>query len=232
MTAQEIITASLRLIGASAQGETPPADEMQEGLSALNTMLDSWSSWRLTIAVLTSENFPLVSGTASYTIGSGGDWDTVRPLRIENAYVRSLGLDYPVKKISQIDYNSIVEKDIGGRPEFLWYNNQRPLGIVSLYHTPNAADTLFIDTWKPLTAIAGLTIEIDFPEGYDEAIKYNLAIRMSPEYGVTASPDVRDIAKTSLNVIKSFNKPKAESSLGIPTMDSNGYGNIESGDVN
>jgi len=229
MTAQELLTSSLRLIGASAQGETPPADEMQEPLSALNTMVDSWSSGSLTVPVLTTESFVLVAGTSQYTIGSGATWDTVRPLEIKNAYIRSSGLDYSVKVLTRERFNSIVQKSIQGRPEFIWYDNQHPIGTVNLYFTPNGADTIFIDTWKPLLAIANLTTEITLPEGYDEALKYNLAIRLAPEYGVTVSPDVREVARKSLRTIKSFNLPVVESSLGIPTSDSNGYSNVRGG---
>jgi hypothetical protein len=43
-TAQTLIKAALRTIGAIAMGETPTADEMTEGLEALKFMLRHWSN--------------------------------------------------------------------------------------------------------------------------------------------------------------------------------------------
>lgn len=229
MTAQELIKSSLRLIGVVAPGETPSADEMQDGLTSLNTMLDLWSSKRLAVPVLTTENYTLVPGTAQYTIGSGATWDTPRPLRIINAYVRDGNIDYPIRIRTRKEFNRIALKTVQARPEYLWYDNQFPIGIVNLYYTPDDTDTIFIDSWKALTSIATLTTTLSFPEGYESALKYNLAIQIAPEYGATVAPAVAAIAKDSFTTIKNFNSPRAESVLDLPTDRGGNTFNIRTG---
>ena len=48
-TAGDQINGALRLIGQLAEGETPSAATAQDSLTALNQMIDSWSSERLSI---------------------------------------------------------------------------------------------------------------------------------------------------------------------------------------
>jgi hypothetical protein len=42
-TARSIITSSLRKLGVVASGETPSAEELQDGLTSLQGMLETWS---------------------------------------------------------------------------------------------------------------------------------------------------------------------------------------------
>ena len=77
MTAQELIKAAMRLINATADGETPTASEMADGLEALKIMLRSWSSDNLMIYFIEQETLTL-TGASSYTIGSGGDCPACR----------------------------------------------------------------------------------------------------------------------------------------------------------
>src|SRR5512147_1496952 len=99
-TAATLIKSSLRVIGAFAPGETPPNHEIQDGLQAMKSMLRSWSARNLRLYFTTQESHAL-TGAAFYTIGTGGDWNTVRPVSIRSAYVRdsTTQADTPVKII-------------------------------------------------------------------------------------------------------------------------------------
>ena len=48
-TANDQINGALRLIGQLAEGETPSAATSADALTAMNQMLDSWSSERLSV---------------------------------------------------------------------------------------------------------------------------------------------------------------------------------------
>src|SRR5574337_1078774 len=134
MIASDLIKASIRLIGAYAPGETPPAEDLNDGLSALNIMLDSWFVDRTLVYAVTKENFPLVVGQSSYTIGTGGNFNTTRPFKIEGAYTRdSNSVDYPIEVTdNQNRYNLIGQKTTQGRPYFLLYDPQISMGTIYL----------------------------------------------------------------------------------------------------
>ena len=48
-TASDQINRALRLLGVLAEGETPSAETSQDALIALNQMIDSWSTERLSV---------------------------------------------------------------------------------------------------------------------------------------------------------------------------------------
>jgi hypothetical protein len=48
-TAGDIINGSLRLLGVLAEGEVPSAETSQDALRAMNQMIDSWNTERLSV---------------------------------------------------------------------------------------------------------------------------------------------------------------------------------------
>ena len=79
MTGRDLVSASLRLIGVVASGETPASSEATDGLSALNLLISSWSTDGLLIYAITAETpLTLTAGDGSYTMGTSGDF-TNRP---------------------------------------------------------------------------------------------------------------------------------------------------------
>ena len=111
MVTSDLIRSSLRLIGAISSSEAPAADESIDALEALNMMLNSWGAVRFL-----SKNTPTIThtlnGSTSYTIGSGGDIDTIRPSAIFTAYYTLGGLDYPLQVLDYKTYSEIGTKNI------------------------------------------------------------------------------------------------------------------------
>lgn len=207
MTAQELIKASLRAIQAIATGETPTDAEIQDGLEALNMMLRYWGTKRTLIYYIEVENFTLTAGTESYTIGSSGDFDTVRPLKISGGYTRSGGIDTPFKVVDEKKYRDIAQKSYsGGVPRWVWYNpswgaNERG----TIYVFPAGSGTIYLHCLKPLGEPTGLTETVLFPGEYDDPIKWNLALRLCPEYGKRVSQELAALAVGSLDQLIAFN---------------------------
>jgi hypothetical protein len=71
-TPYDIITRSLKDIGALEAGETPTADATQDAFEMLNDLLDQWSNEGMMVYYQTEIIFPVVSGQTQYTIGPGG----------------------------------------------------------------------------------------------------------------------------------------------------------------
>jgi hypothetical protein len=206
MTAIEIITAALRLIGVAATGETLSASESADGLQAMQMMIDSWSNQGLFVYARTVETLTL-TGANSYTIGSSGTFNTVRPIEILGAYVTSGGLDYPINLVTANTYRDIAQKSLSGIPNWLYYSPTYPLGTI--YMAPVASgDTITIESLKPLTEPSGNTSNLSFPPGYEEAFKFNLAVRLAPEFGRVPDQVVVELATSSIRNIK--NKAAAD----------------------
>lgn len=207
-TVQTVINRSFRLLGVIAQGQTAPASDTSDALSALNAMLDGWRNEKLMVDSFTNITVPLVNAQASYTIGaSGADVTATSPVRIESAYVRKSGVDYDLKQIDDSTYQSIAQKtsesDI---PEFFLFNHTNTNSTIYVYPVPNAVNNLYLRVWSPFAAFASTSDTFAMRPGMEEAVAYNLAIALHPEYpGNQLNPVVVKKASDSLASIKRIN---------------------------
>lgn len=201
-TALDLIKASMRKAGILTKTESPSADEAADCLSSMNAMLDSWACDGVNLAYRTLESHALTPGTANYTIGSGGDIDTVRPVTIVAAYVRDGSTDYPVKIIGDEKYAAKQEKSTTGIPSELNYTCAYPLGLINLYPSPSSAYTLFLLSEKTIGGGYSLSSTVALPNGWERAIIHNLAVEIAPEYGQQVSNEVAVIAIDSLSLLR------------------------------
>ena len=105
-TAQDIITRALRSLQVVAQGETPDADQLSDGLVSLNDLLSAWGNERLMVYQTVQETITLVGGQSAYDIGVGAtSLNTSMPIRIERAFIRLNGIDDPLKSSPAINTN-------------------------------------------------------------------------------------------------------------------------------
>lgn len=213
ITASTMIMRSLRLIGEKPVGGTLSSGEQTDYLADLNTMIESWSIERLMCYQIVLDSKALSASTASYTIGSGGAWNTARPTKVvDPCYVRdSYSADTPVTVIGADSYGKLVLKSTGNTyPDRLYYDAAfaAGLGTIYLYPAPIAGLTLYISSWKQLQSFANVTTALLLPPGYQRAIEFNFAIEVSGGYrNVDAA--VAKIARESKTSIESLNIPDA-----------------------
>lgn len=195
MTGQEVIEAALQELGILVSGGTLGSDDFAWGLGKMNRMLNSWSAAGINLHYRVKESFSLAGGTPDYTIGSGADFDTPRPNKIESAFIRDTGHDYPVGVRPISEYWDLTEKTTESRPLKLYYDPTYPDGTIYLYFTPDSAYSLYFISQKPLVTYPKVTTEILLPGEYEDAMVLGLAIRFAPRYGKAVSRDLRLSAK-------------------------------------
>lgn len=202
VTARQIVKKALQKAGVVTKNEDPSADEISDGVDSLNYMVESWANESLLVYARSWETFNLSSGIATYTIGSGGDFDTTRPNQIVASYVREGSVDYTLDKVSDVEYNNTIsQKTISGTPSIINYDNSYPLGNVRLFPIPTGG-SLFLLTEKPFIEY-GLDTEVALPNGWSRALIYNLAIEVASEYGAQVDQIVYKIAMESKAAIMS-----------------------------
>lgn len=217
-TALDLVKKSMRLCGALGQGEVPTANEATDGLNTLNAMLDSWSIDRLMVYHILQENFSWASGNASRTIGSGGNFSTTRPTKIESGFTRISNQDYPFRVVDREHYDAITDKTTqSSYPEIIYYDATMATGTIYAYPVPSSTITVYINSWKQLGSLSALTTSLSLPPGYQRAIEYNLAVEIAPEYGMSVPASVMDIAVKSKAAIKRINAPSLVAQVGIST---------------
>ena len=200
MVTSDLIRSSLRLIGAISSSEAPAADESMDALEALNMMLNSWGAVRFL-----SKNTPTIThtlnGSESYTIGSGGDIDTIRPSAIFTAYYTLGGLDYPLQVLDYKTYSEIGTKNIGAIPEYVVLKPDYPLSTLYVFPV-GSGGVLTLSAVRPQVELnINDDVQDIYPPEWIRAIKYNLAIEIAPEYGVTVAPEIVAIAKEAKDTV-------------------------------
>jgi len=210
-TAAELIEGSLRLLGVLAEGEQPSVAVMQDSIMAMNQMIQSWDTERLSVFSTQDQVFTWPAYTMSRTLGPTGDFVGNRPIEVDDAtYFKdpSSGLSFGVKLINQQQYDGIAFKTVTSTyPQVLWVNNTFPDIEMTIYPVPIKALEWHIISVETLTEVSSVATNLYFPPGYLRAFRYNLACELAPEFGVEPSPQVQRIAMSSKRNIKRINFP-------------------------
>lgn len=210
-TAAELINGSLRILGVLAEGEEPSVAVMQDSIMAMNQMIQSWDTERLSVFSTQDQIFTWPAYTMSRTIGPTGDFVGNRPIEIDDATYfidPSSGLSFGVKLINQQQYDGIAFKTVTSTyPQVMWVNNTFPDMEMTVYPVPIKALEWHIISVETLTEVSSVATDLYFPPGYLRAFRYNLACELAPEFGVEPSPQVQRIAMSSKRNIKRINFP-------------------------
>jgi hypothetical protein len=209
-TAGDQINRALRLLGVLAEGETASAATSQDALVAMNQMIDSWTTERLSVFCAQDQIFSWPAGEIKRTLGPTGDFVSNRPIQLDDAtYFRApSGVSYGIKIINQDQYNGIaVKTSTSTFPQVIWVNNTFPDVEMYVYPRPTQVLEWHFISVQELAQPALLSTELFFPPGYMRAFAYNLAMEIAPEFGVEPSPQVQRIAMTSKRNLKRINNP-------------------------
>ena len=210
-TAGDIINGSLRLLGVLAEGEVPSAETSQDALNAMNQMIDSWNTERLSVYSTQDQQFDWPAGQLSRTLGPSGDFVGNRPVLFDDATYfvdPGTGVSYGIKFINQQQYDGIAVKTVTSTfPQVIFVNMTYPDAEMFIYPRPTRLLRWHFISVEELTQPATLATELHFPPGYLRAFRYNLACEMAPEFGVEPSPQVSRIAMTSKRDLKRINNP-------------------------
>jgi hypothetical protein len=216
-TAGELINGALRLIGMLAEGETPSAATSQDALAAMNQMIDSWNTERLSVFSTQDQMFSWAPGLISRTLGPTGNFVGNRPVLLDDStYFRdpTNGVSFGIKIINQQQYDGIAVKTVTSTyPQVMWINMDYPNIDMYLYPVPTKTLEWHFISVTELDQPATLFTNLTFPPGYLRAFRYNLACEIAAEFGVEPSPQVSRIAMSAKRNIKRINNPDDVMSL-------------------
>lgn len=206
-TANDIMERALVKARVFHPADAIPAAILSQVFLELNDMLERWALERLMVVAEVLESFPLVAGQASYTYGSGGDFNSVRPDYIlGDAFIRSGTTDFPLDPRPLSIYRQRSEKATQARPQIFAVNPAFPLTTVYFWPTPNAADSVYLRVRKQLTSFSDKTTSVDLPKGFRGGIVANLAVEISPNFGKKVSKELAYQAALFVKAIKNANQ--------------------------
>jgi hypothetical protein len=186
-TAGDIINGSLRLLGVLAEGEVPSAETSQDALNAMNQMIDSWNTERLSVFSTQDQVFTWPSGLLSRTLGPTGDFVGNRPVLLDDStYFKDpgTGVSYGIKFINQQQYNGIAVKTVTSTyPQVIFVNMTFPDIEMYIYPRPTRDLEWHFISVEELTKPATLATNCIFRPAICVRSATTLACEMAPEFG-------------------------------------------------
>lgn len=214
MTAADLISNTLEDIGALGQGETAPAADLATGLVRLNAMIESWQVERLMINAQFILDGDLVANQQDYTLGTSLAADItcpVRPVFLDHAATLcgtgASAYEVPIELLSDAQWAAIAMKSITSTfPTKANYTLTLPDGTISLWPIPTDA-TNHLRLYVPLAAarIPAISTALVMVPAAEEALRYNLGVRLCPPFGRKLDPVIAGLAGETKAALKRVN---------------------------
>lgn len=224
-TAEAIITSAFEAVGITAPGESLSPADANGALARLNLLMGTLRLQPLTQGVVSREEFSLTADKGGpddpYTIGSGGDFDTTKPIKLEGASILMVqsdptyNVEVPRAVLTDDGWQAIQIKTLGATVFTDVYYNQTyqtlGLGTINLWPVPNTTlNKLVLYMLQPLRTFSNLTAQYYLPPGCEDMLQYQLARRLLTPYGVTDPATVADIKELAIQTMGVFKRANAE----------------------
>jgi hypothetical protein len=195
----ELIKKSMRILGTISADQSPTMSEVSSATNSLNLMLKAWQADGMQLWQVTELSIPPVEGQAEYTIGptplAGGVTVAGKPAALLEAYRRltSNTSDISLIRQSRTQYWELNTKSTKGTPVNVYWELKQSVDYNSLYVWPApdanfaANNTIEILYQKPFDDMSATDSDLAFPQEWELAVVYGLAVILAPEYGVPLS---------------------------------------------
>jgi hypothetical protein len=203
-------------------------------------MIGGWNVSPLMIFNQQITQWPTFGGQQSYTIGQDAgsatpaDWDGPRPRMITHANLLLPG-DVPIRRELKIwddaKWASIHYQNISTYPEGLYNNGDVPFSRIYFKPIPDAVYQIELFTWQPIPRFSSVDDRVILPDGYEDAIVNNAAVRLaSMPWPVQKpmDPQVRVDAQKSLAILRAYNASSPRLRGDLDTREGGGTWNWQS----
>jgi hypothetical protein len=128
-----------------------------------------------------------------------------RPLEVIRAFRRNhTSVDYidtPIEVVSIDEYMDLTSKTSEGPPNLVAVDMQLDDIILHLWPEPeNMKEVIHLWVKWPIQDFDATADDWDFPRGWGNAIKLNLAVQLAPEYGRKVSPELMQNAQIAFGM--------------------------------
>lgn len=218
VTALDLITASLIKIRVHRSGAAVPNEDAIDALDELNRLCESLALENWPIYRVVDIPHSLMPGTASLTLGTGGQVNTVRPLALQDSYTEVGDLSYPYAMIGVDQWNRIGRKRQSGTAvELVYYDPAYPLGMAWLWPVPSSGGTLHVQAVQQFSALTIVEV-LSLPPGYRDFLVHRLGKRLAPSYGAVLGGEFLEEARRIELAIYRQRKQPVIATLDVPFL--------------
>jgi hypothetical protein len=208
VTALALIESAMTKLNMLAAGETLSAEDANVGLLRLNALVDALENEGMFAYTTQDTTFTLAAGDVSMTIGPAQEIPMTRPVRIlRGSFSRLDGTDYPLKAITEPEYNEISQKSAASStvPVVCYYDGGTPTGILYFWPSPSTNVEVHLITPESGGQATDLTTVYTFPPGYQRYLEYALALELAPDFNTVPSQMIIGAAANAKRLLKRTN---------------------------
>lgn len=196
-TTNDVIIASLQMIGELGVNETPDSFMLSTGLDLINELLDKFSSDSIYIPFLTTINHVFTVGKDTYSISdmeaADINSDRIVDLSFANYTVPTssgTNLIYPMRIISKAQYWNVVrQNNLQARPGFIFLNKQDQESFITVYPVPDQPYQFSLQVKSMINSLGNQDSIGELPPLYYGFLKYALARKFLGYYPSANWPD-------------------------------------------
>lgn len=208
----QLISAALRKLGALSEGQIPSTEDFTNGTVALNGIIASFQTIGMPLWKRQETYISLQENTESYTIGEGQTINVPFPLKVQQAYLvnNTTGQQIEIETKSYFDWQQVRTYNASSFPVFVSYTPYINFGILNVWPIPDASAatnySIMLVNQRPFEDMVDAADSLDFPKEWHNAIIYELAVTLAPEYGASSQErqDLKQDAKKWLDMAKDF----------------------------
>jgi hypothetical protein len=182
----QVISSALRKLGVLPSGGTPSTAQVNDATDALQALVKAFQADGMPVWKVTTTSFSTVAGTYIYTVGPSQTVNCPKPQRVLQAFRIPTGKpNIPLNVYTRFDFNNLPQaSSITGTPVNLYYQPLRATGTIYLWPIPDSVTTIAIHYTSPYEDMDASANDFDFPSEWIQALIYNLAWSLAPEYGI------------------------------------------------
>lgn len=192
LSGDDIINAAYRKLVVIGQGQTANAQQLIDGRQALNNIVAEFRALGMSMWARKVYNLTPVNGQDTYTFGIGQTVNVAYPLHIYNVNMvpgpAPYGSQIEMNQLSFTDFDKLPQGSSGTPVNFM-YQPKINQGIFTVWPTPDASvpagSYIAITYQSPFEYFISGVDTPDFPEEWNNALIYHLALNLSDENGVS-----------------------------------------------
>lgn len=213
ITVSKLFELALKRINVIPQGGSLSANDGDDALFYANNWIDALATERLTIPFVKRTTWTMTSGTASYTVGTGGDVNVAKPVFVDHVNYIDASLSPSIEReldfLTDDAYAAIPIKTLTNTlPSFYYWNPTYASGLGTLHFwlVPTSSDlTGVLYAPSAVAQFTALTDTIVLPPGYQWFMQENLAVFFAGIYRENLPPDpqlVRSAMESKLAIMR------------------------------
>lgn len=189
LSRDELISSALRKISVIGEGQAANATQLSEGQEALNLIIGMLRTEGMQVWKRVEYTIPFVTGQRAYSIGIGESTNTPYPTKLYQARIRlgTTGTPFDAEIVENYNFN-LLPSTATGSPVNVNYKPEINKGTVTVWPTPDASvpsgSAMLLTYQAPFDIFTTGTETADFPQEWELALVYQLALVLADEYSI------------------------------------------------